>query len=100
MHEHAPLGQREFLEHGLHRIQVILSRQIEHRVVLIVEAPVRFRGFAVADHEVVEIIPVGIHVTVRVHRHEAQMLEKPGVHAAHVAGIFRRHALDDVAFEP
>jgi hypothetical protein len=99
-HEHAPLGQRELLEHGLHRIQVVLGGQVEHGVVLVVEAPMRLGRLAIADHQVVEVFPVRIDVAIGVHRYEAQVLEKSRIHAPHVARILRRHALDDVALEP
>src|SRR3989442_2553965 len=48
-HEHATLRQREFLEHGFDRVEVVIGGHVEHGVVFIVEAPVRLGGFAVAE---------------------------------------------------
>src|SRR5688572_8018870 len=56
--EHATFGQREILEHGLDGIEVILGRQVQNRVVLVVEAPVRLGRIAVAADEMVVIIPM------------------------------------------
>src|SRR5436309_13612485 len=47
-HEHPSLRQREFLEHGFHRVEVVLGGHVEHGVVFVIEAPVRLGGFAVA----------------------------------------------------
>ena len=75
-HEHAALGQREVLEHRLHRVEVVLGRHVEHGVVLVVEAPVRLGGVAVALHAAGGSSPSARQVAVGIHRHEAQVLQE------------------------
>src|SRR5688572_10272779 len=99
-YEHAALGQRVLVEHRPYGVEVVLGRHVEHRVVLVVEAPVRLGRFTVALHQMMVVVPMGGEVAVRIHRHEAEMLEEPGIDTSHVAGILRRHELDDVSLEP
>ena len=100
VHEHAALGQLEFLEHAADGVEVILGRHVEDRVVLVVEAPVGVGRVAVVRHQLVVVIPVRIHVAVRVHRNKAQVLQEARVHAPRVARVLHRHALDQRLLEP
>ena len=56
--------------------------------------------FVVTAKQVKVEIVVRFHVTVRVHRHKASVLQKAGVDATTCAGILRRHGMNQLLFEP
>ena len=99
---HVPLAarQQEFLEDHADRVQVVLGRHVEHRVVLVVETTVRVGIFHVALDQVGIEIPVRTEVAARVHRQEPGVLQEAGVHAAAGAGEGGRHGVDDIVLEP
>ena len=94
------VDQREVLEDGADRLEVVVGVHVEHRVVLVIELAVRLGAVVVAAHQVQEIVPVRVGVAVRVHRDEAGVLHEARVDAPAGAGEVLRHAVDHVVLEP
>ena len=88
------------LEHDLDRVEVILGRQVDHRVVLVIKLAMIFGVLLVALDEVKVVVPVRFQVPVRVHRDEAGVLQEAGVDATQIARVSRRNLEDDVIFKP
>ena len=94
------IGQAEFLEHRANRLEVVLGRHIEHGVVLVIELDVRLGVVRPALDQAQVVVIVRRHMAVRVHRHEAGVLQEARIDAAAVARVVGRHRVDDVVLEP
>ncbi len=94
------LGQQVALEDHVHRLQVELLGQVQHRQVLVVELAVLVGRVAVAPHQMAEVALVGFLVAVGVHRHEAVELHEPRIDPAHHPSVGGRHRIDHVRLEP
>ncbi|KAG0936938.1 hypothetical protein G6F31_015664 [Rhizopus arrhizus] len=92
--------QQEVLEHHADGVQVVLGRHVQHRVVFVVEAAMRFGVAVVAAQQVQVELVVRLHVAVGIHGHEPGMLQEARIHAATGAGVAGRHGVDDVVLEP
>src|SRR5581483_8955423 len=95
-----PLRQEELLEDDADRVEVVLGGHVEHRVVFVVEAPMRLSAVAVPDDQMIEELAMSLDVTIRVHRHEREMLQEARIHAPHEAGVVERHPVDHLILEP
>ena len=88
---HLALGQRVPDEHRLDRLHVIGRVQVHHREVLVVEVAMLLGQVAVAVHEMVEHLEMGVDVAVEVHRHEAGKLQEARIDLTAEARIGERH---------
>ena len=80
---HQPSGQQMVDEHCLQRLEVIFGRQVHDGQILIIELAVLFRRVTVAFDEVIEHLPMGRDMAIRVHRHESAELHEAWIdHAA------------------
>ncbi len=88
------------LEHRLDRLQVKLCSEVHDSQIFFVEVLVLFDGVAVALNEVVEQIDMRVHVTLKIHGHEASKLHEAWVDGAHESGVRKWHGTDDRALKP
>jgi len=92
--------QLEFLENGLNRFQVVVGVHVQHGVVLVIELTVRFSAGVVTFDQVFEVIVMALQVTVRVHGHEAGVLQEARIDAAAGPREIRRHTVNHIVLKP
>ena len=78
----------------------VMGRNVENGVGCVVEGAVEFGAVVVAANQVEEVVVVRREVAVRIHRHEAGVLQEAGVDRAPGARVVGRHAVDHIALEP
>ena len=100
VHDPGSVNQGEVLEHGADGVEVVLGRHVENGVVLVVELAVRLGVVVVAANEIAEVVVVRRQMAVRVHRHEARVLQEAGIDAPAGTREVAWHAVDDVGLEP
>ena len=73
--------QQVFLEHDADRVEVVLGRHVQHGVVFVVEAAVRFGVVEIAAQQILVEIPVRLDVPARIHRDETGVLQEARIDA-------------------
>ena len=89
---HLALRQGVADEHRLDRLHVIGGVEVHHRHIFVVEVAVLLGRVAVARHQMVEHVEMGVDVAVEIHRHEAGKLEEARIDLPAEARIGERHA--------
>ena len=93
-------GQQEFLKDNAHRVEIIFRRHVEHCVVFVVKLPMRFRTVTITFDEMVIKLPVRIEVAIRIHCHEARVLQKSRIDLAGKSRMVVGHTHDEPPREP
>src|SRR3546814_16144883 len=84
--------QPVFLEYYLDGIQIELGRHVQHGVVLIVEASVRFGIVVIALEQIHIEIVVRAHMAIGVHGHESGVLQESRIYAPARSGLAWRQS--------
>ena len=79
---------------------VVLSRQVHHREIFVIELTVLLGRVAVSLHQMLVHVPIGDHVPIHVHGHEAGQLQETRIHITPEPRIGRWHLVDAVLLEP
>ena len=87
------------LEHHVDGLQVEFGGHVAHRQIFVVAAR-GVRAFIVADHQMLEHLPMADEVRPQVHGHEAGQLQEAGINFPPRTRIDHRHGGDDVLLEP
>ena len=74
-------------EDRIDRLQVELGGEVHHRQILVVELAVLLGRVAVAVHQVMVEIAMGVDVAVEIHRQEAGDLQEARIDVAHEARV-------------
>src|SRR5579859_4096471 len=93
-------GQAVLLEHETDRLQIELSRHVQHGEVLVVEILRRLRLSHMAQGEVVEETQMRTDMTGQVHIHESCQLQEAGIYRPSFARMASRHLGDQILLEP
>ena len=95
-----PERQVVVLEHALHRLEIELRRQVHHRAVLVVKAPMRLGARLVAADQAAPLVEMRADVAVEIHAHERRELHEARIDMAVRTRIAPRHGADQVPLEP
>ena len=92
--------QAVVLENCLDGFQIVISVHVEHSVVLVIELAVRFCAGIVALDQVFEVIVMACGMAIRVHGHEAGVLQETRVDTTSGAWKVTGHFVNHIVFEP
>ena len=92
--------QTVVLENCLDGFQIVISVHVEHSVVLVIELSVRFCAGVVALDQVFEVIVMACGMAIRVHGHEAGVLQETRVDTTSGAWKVTGHFVNHIVFEP
>src|SRR5690606_5213987 len=94
------VGQETPLKNPIHRLQVVVGRHIHNRQILVIEAAMRLRRFAIPPDEVMKHLQMRLQVPGGIHRNEAPDLEEAWIDAPSSARIVGWDLSNDRVLEP